>query len=293
MSEEQSTKKYKIIIGVLAALLVILSIYTYSLYSDNQEVIGGLELQKSEIQAELEDLVGNYDTVIQENELKDEQLLAARDRIEVLLDSIKKSEVNANLIQRYRAEISRLKEERTVLFKRADSLMAVNQQLVGDVQIANAALDASIEKSDSLAEANVELTETVKKGSVVGAVDLRGEGVIVRKSGKIVDTRRARRADKVRACFTLTPNPIAEKGDRLLYVQVINPENNLLGEKGSLQFDEATLNYSTTLTVYYEQEELDVCALVDANEDDLIKGRYVINVFDGPKQISTAFMELK
>ena len=71
MSEEQSTKKYKMIIGVLAALLVILSIYTYSLYSSNQDVIGGLELQKSEIEAELEDLVGNYNTVIQENELKD------------------------------------------------------------------------------------------------------------------------------------------------------------------------------------------------------------------------------
>ena len=293
MSEEQSTKKYKMIIGVLAALLVILSIYTYSLYSSNQDVIGGLELQKSEIEAELEDLVGNYNTVIQENELKDEQLLAARDRIEVLLDSIKKTEVNANLLSRYRAEISRLKEERTMLFKRADSLMAVNEALAGQVDVANAALESSIERGDSLTEDNVELAETVKKGSVVGAVDLRGEGVIVRKSGKIVDTRRARRADKVRACFTLTPNPIAEVGDRMLYLQVINPQNNLLGEKATMEFEEGTLNYSTTVTVYYEQEELDVCALVDAAEDDLVKGRYVINVFDGGKQISTAYMELK
>ena len=293
MSEEQSTKKYKMIIGVLAALLVILSIYTYSLYSSNQDVIGGLELQKSEIEAELEDLVGNYNTVIQENELKDEQLLAARDRIELLLDSIKKTEVNANLLSRYRAEISRLKEERTMLFKRADSLMAVNEALAGQVDVANAALESSIERGDSLTEANVELAETVKKGSVVGAVDLRGEGVIVRKSGKIVDTRRARRADKVRACFTLTPNPIAEVGDRMLYLQVINPQNNLLGEKATMEFEEGTLNYSTTVTVYYEQEELDVCALVDAAEDDLVKGRYVINVFDGGKQISTAYMELK
>lgn len=293
MSEQKNTNTYKIATGILAALLVILAIYTVNLYNDNKSAIGGLELQKSEIEAELEEILGNYDTVIQENELKDEQLLQARERIEVLLDSIKQTQVNANLIKRYRAEIGRLKEERTMLFKRADSLMAVNEQLIQEVDSTNAALDASIIRGDSISVANLELEETVKKGSAVGAIDLRGEGVIIRNSGKIVDTRRARRADKIRACFTLTPNPIAEVGDRLLYVQVINPQNNLLGEKASVEFDEGVLSYSTTVTVYYEQEELDVCALVDAEEDDLVKGRYIINVFDGGKQISTAYMELK
>ena len=107
MSEQKNTNTYKIATGILAALLVILGIYTINLYNDNKSAIGGLELQKSEIQAELEEILGNYDTVIQENELKDEQLLQARERIEVLLDSIRQTQVNANLIKRYRAEIGR------------------------------------------------------------------------------------------------------------------------------------------------------------------------------------------
>jgi len=53
------------------------------------------------------------------------------------------------------------------------------------------------------------------------------------------------------------------------------------------------LNYSESTNVYYENEELDVCVLVDAIEADLIEGRYVINVFDGPKQVASTTMELK
>jgi hypothetical protein len=130
-------------------------------------------------------------------------------------------------------------------------------------------------------------------GSVVRATDLVGAGVIVRSSGKIIDTQRSKRADKIRACFALTPNAIAEKGDRILYIQVINPKNNLLGEKGVLQFENGTLNYSASTKVFYENEELDVCSMVDANEEDLVKGIYTINVFDGAKLIATSKMTLK
>ena len=47
------------------------------------------------------------------------------------------------------------------------------------------------------------------------------------------------------------------------------------------------------MKVFYENEELDVCSMVAANEDDLIEGDYTINVFDGAKLIATSKMTLK
>lgn len=293
MTTENSTNKFKVLIGVLSALLIALAVYTVSLYNESKNTVSNLELQKTEIEGELEDLIANYDEVIQDNEIKDKDLLAARERIEVLLDSVKGAEANLALIKRYKVEIGRLKQERKLLFKKADSLIQANQLLAMERDSTNVLLDQTIKVVDSVSEKNLALAETVKKGSVVNAVDLRGEGVIVRNSGRIVDTKRASRADKVRACFTLSPNPIAEAGDRMLYVQVINPENNLLGEKGTIEFEEGILNYSATTKVFYENDELDVCVLVDAAEQDLIKGTYVINVFDGSTQVATSRMDLK
>jgi hypothetical protein len=293
MSTENSNTKFKILIGVLSGLLIVLAVYTVTLYNDSKNTVTGLEKQKGEIEEELTELIANYDEIIQDNELKDKDLISARGRIEILLDSVKSMEANVGLIQRYKVELGRLKEERKMLFKRADSLIAANELLALEMDSTNVVLSNTIKVVDSVTTKNVEMAETIKKGSVVNAVDLRGEAVILRSSGKIVDTRRSSRADKIRACFTLTPNPIAEKGDRTLFIQVINPKNNLLGDKAMIQFGDQVLNYSTTTTVFYENEELDVCALVNAKEEDLIAGRYSINVFDGGQQVATSTMVLK
>ncbi|MBT8255503.1 MAG: hypothetical protein KJO23_03100 [Bacteroidia bacterium] len=293
MSNENNNTKFKVLIGILSAMLIALAVYTVSLYNDSQNTVMGLEEQKTEIENELQDLIANYDEVIQENELKDKDLLAARERIEVLLDSVKGAEANLALIQRYKVEIGRLKNERVYLMKRADSLIDANQLLAIQMDSTNTLLNETIRVVDSVGEENIAMAETIKKGSVVKATDLHSTAVIVRKSGKIVDTQRSSRADKVRTCFTLAPNIIAQKGDRLLYVQVINPKNNLLGEKATMEFEQGVLSYSATTKVFYEQEELDVCVLVDSTEEDLIEGRYVINIFDGAQQVATTTMVLK
>ena len=293
MNIENSNNKFKILIGILSLLLIALTIYTVTLYNENKDTAAGLEEQKADIEIELEELIANYDEIIQDNEIKDNDLIEARDRIEILLDSVKDTKANLTLIRRYKIEIGRLKKERILLFKKADSLIAANMLLKFERDSTNIVLGKTIRVVDSVTEENLAMAETIKAGSVVNVVDLRGTAVIVRKSGKIVDTKRSSRADKVRACFTLTPNPIAKKGDRLLYIQVINPKNNLLGEKSVIEFDSGTLNYSATINVFYENEELDVCILVDANEKDLVKGRYIINVCDGSTQVATSSLVLK
>ena len=54
-------------------------------------------------------------------------------------------------------------------------------------------------------------------------------GVIERSSGKQIPTERARRSDKIKVCFTVAKNKLTEAGDKELYVQVIDPKNNVLG----------------------------------------------------------------
>ena len=180
-----------------------------------------------------------------------------------------------------------------MLFKRADSLIAANKQLAMERDSTSMELSNTRMVVDSVSQENMAMNETIKKGSIVKATDLRGEAVIIRNSGKVVDTKRASRADKIRACFTLAPNAIAQRGDRTLYVQVINPRNKMMGDDAVKQFEEKNINYSSSTNVFYENDELDVCILVNSAEADLVEGRYTINLFDGSNQIATTTMELK
>lgn len=290
---ENNSGKFKILIGVLSVLLIALAVYTVTLFNDSKNTVSNLEMQKADIEQELEGLIANYDEIIKENELKDKDLLAARERITILLDSVKDSQANVALIERYKAEVGRLKQERSMLFKRADSLIAANRQLAMERDSTSTELQNTRMVVDSVSQENMAMNETIKMGSIVKATDLRGEAVIIRNSGKVVDTKRASRADKIRACFTLAPNTIAAKGDRTLYVQVVNPRNKMMGDDTVKQFEDKNISYSASTNVFYENDELDVCILVNSAESDLVEGRYTINLFDGPNQIATTTMELK
>lgn len=293
METENKNSKLKWFIGILAILLIALTVFTFKLYFDNQQNTANLEIQKMDIEEELEELLVNYNIAIEENQTKDKQLIEARDRIEQLLDSVKGAQANLDLIRRYRIEVGQLKTEKEALFKRADSLQNLAEILRTERDSTSFALDETVKKVDSISLQNEALAKVVAIGSALKVSRLKGEAVLVRNSGKIVETDRSKRADKVRACFTLNANEIAESGDKLLFIQVINPENNVLGEKSVVNFEDKILTYSATSNVFYDKEELDVCVLVNAAEADLVPGTYYINVFDGPRLVANSSIDLR
>ncbi|MDC1416584.1 hypothetical protein N8308_01070 [Flavobacteriaceae bacterium] len=292
-TQSSNNNRAKILIGLLVVLLVSLAGYTYTLIQQNKETVLFLEADKAEVQKELEAIVVSYNEILQDNELKDKELIAARDRIVVLLDSVKNYKANLSIINRYKAQVRALKNERTQLFKRADSLLIVTQRLAIEKDSTTAVLNKTIKVVDSVTTANTQLFNSLEKGALIGITNLDATAIIVRKGGKIKQTKRASRADKIRVCYTIAPNTLAQAGDRVLYVQVINPDNNIIGDKSNITFGQDLLTYSKSEIVFYENKALDVCAIVGTTGQDVLKGLYTINIFDAQRQIGSTTLMLK
>lgn len=292
-TQSNNNNRAKILIGLLVVLLVSLAGYTYTLIQQNKETVLFLEADKAEVQKELEALVVSYNEILQDNKLKDKDLIAARDRIVVLLDSVKNYKANLSIITRYKAQVRGLKNERAQLFKRADSLLVVTQRLAIEKDSTTAVLIKTIKVVDSVTTANTQLFNSLEKGALIGISNLDATAIIVRKGGKIKETKRATRADKIRVCYTIAPNTLAQAGDRVLYVQVINPDNNIIGDKSNITFGQDLLTYSKSESVFYENQALDVCAIVGTAGQDVLKGLYTINIFDAQRQIGSTTLMLK
>ena len=292
-TQSSNNKLAKILIAVLVVLLISLSGYTYTLIQQNKETISVLQTDKAVVQKELETLVLSYNDILQNNELKDKELITARDRILILLDSVKNYKANLSLIARYKTQVIGLKNERTQLFKRADSLLAVTERLTIEKDSTTAALNKTIKAVDSVSISNTQMSKTLEKGALIGITNLNTTAVIVRKGGKIKETKRATRADKIKVCYTIAPNILAQAGDRLLYIQVINPDNNIIGNTSNITFGQDLLTYSKSATVFYENQALDVCVMVEGSPQELVKGLYTISVFDGRRQIGSTTLQLK
>ena len=293
MNNEIQSKNFKRIIVILGLLLLSLGVYTFVLFRESQQNQLGLQEQKMAITAELVELQNTYDALMDDYQIQDQALIDARERIAQLRDSVESAKPSMAIIQRYRLEIARLKEERTMLFARADSLIQVTQNLAMTVDSTRKVLSRTRLESDYLRQKNNDLERVIQMGSQLQIIDFSSTAVIVRRNGKIVDTKRASRADKIRACFTISPNYVASPGERELYLQVINPKNNLIGNRQTLEQDEERLLYSAKTQIDFQQEEIDVCIMVGAKEEELISGRYVLNLYQDLTRLSTITMQLK
>ncbi len=293
MTEKKNNTALKILIGVLAVALIALTIYTIRFYNEEKENKAILQKEKTAIENELNELIVKYDEAIDENEIMDQNLVDARERINRLLDSVQDYEANLVLITRYRREISNLKAEKERLFRVVDSLSQQNQRMAMTIDSTQTELSEKTRLSDSLQTSNQSLANKVNKASQLKITGLRGEGVIVRNSGKIVENDRTRRIDQIQTCFTITANDLSEAGEKNLYVQVYNPENELVGDKIAVEHDGGVMVYSAQSTVYYENDELDVCILANTDKEKLLEGNYKVYVYNDATLIGTASFSLR
>lgn len=293
MTDQKSNNALKILTGVLAVALVALGIYTIKFYNEEKENKELLQQEKAVIEGELNDLIVKYDEAIAENEGLDRDLVAARERIVVLRDSVQDMEANLAVIARYRREVSNLKAEKEQLFKVVDSLSNQNQRLITEIDSTNNVLLERTRISDSLQSQTRTMGAKIDRAAQLKVSNLRGEGVIERNSGRLVENDRTRRVDKIRTCFSLTPNALAEAGDKDLYVQVYNPNNELVGDQIAVQHDGGVMVYSASTQVFYENEELDVCILANTSSDKLISGNYKVMVYEGTNLIGATSFSLR
>ena len=293
MTENKSNTALKVLTGVLAVALIALSIYTIKFYNEEKENKEILQKEKTVIEDELNELIIKYDEAIDENEVMDQDLVNARDRITRLLDSVKDNEANLVMISRYRREIDNLKAEKDRLFRVVDSLSAQNQQLSTSLDSTSVALQERTRFSDSLRNTNQSLSTKVDKAARLKITGLKGEGVIVRNSGKLVENDRTGRIDQIRTCFTLTANDLADTGEKTMYVQVYNPENELVGDQIVVQHEGGAMVYSASSKVFYEKDELDVCILSNTDEDKLLEGTYKVYVYNDAVLLANGSFSLR
>ena len=282
----------KIALGILLALFLGTAFYTSKLYNEKKENEATLTREKEQVMADLSSMAKQYDIVIGENEVANQNLVEARERIQGLMDSLKISQNSVNSLWRYKKKFMALQEEMDVLLSENDKLKIENALLATSLDSTNMQLQERAVFTDSLLIQNTQLSEVVENAAVLQTVGLKGFGVIERSSGKLIPTERARRSDKIRVCYTVAKNALVGAGDKELYVQVLDPKNNVLGANEQIQFDDTILNYTLISKFNYENKNLDICEFVAPNED-FIEGRYVVNVFNENELVSTSEFTLK
>jgi len=293
MENQKNNSSLKAIIVVLAILLAGSLAYMYKISSDAKTTETALVKDKDTAMEELTLLKTKLDAAIAENTSVSDELIAEREKVVKLMADLEKSKGDVASLKKIQAQYNALNSKFNALVKENGLLKDQNMTLVSKVDSLNMALGEKIRFNDTLVIQNENLAKTVEKASKLVVMNLRTQAIKEKSSGREVVTERARRADKLKVCFSIAQNEVAQSGDKLYYVQIIDSKNNVLGEKRVENFGDQTLTYSFTTTVAYENKSVDVCESLDNNGVDFEKGTYFVNIFDKGVLVSKTSFTLK
>ncbi|WP_306350278.1 hypothetical protein [Flavobacterium sp. '19STA2R22 D10 B1'] len=292
LDSQKSNSSLKAIIIILAILLVGSLAYMYKMSNDSATKENTLMTEKETVLKDLETLKATYDTAIAENTSLSSELVAERDKVTKLMEDLKKSKGDAASMAKYKDQYVKLERDMKGLIKENDILKQQNAALTTQRDSTQAVLTDTKRYNDTLVVQNENLSKTVEKASALSILNLKTEAIKERSSGKQIVTEKARRADKLKVCFTIAENKIAKSGDKTYYVQIIDSKNNVLGEKKIINFGSQNLTYSFTTVVKYDNKTTDVCEYLTGTEA-FEKGNYFVNVFDGKEMVSKTSFSLR
>ncbi|MCA6422501.1 MAG: hypothetical protein IM568_06755 [Flavobacterium sp.] len=294
MENQNSNSKLKGIIILLLVLLVSSLIYIFKITSDAKTLettVTKVSSEKENMIKKLEELNSNYDAALAENTTMSDELMAEKERVVKLIAELKSSKGDNASLRKYKDQYKVLEEKMKSMMQEVTALKNENQQLTTNLESTKVDLDDSKKYNEVLVGQNEELAKTVEKGSKLSVTNLKTASYKVRSSGKQIETDKASKTDILKVSFTIAENKIAKSGDKTYYVQVIDANNNVLGDKATISFGDTSLTYSFTSTVKYENKTVEVSEQLPGK--DFTKGTYFVNVFDKGELVSKSSFSLR
>lgn len=285
---------YRLIIGSLIIAVAVLTVYSFTSYKSIVAHQQFIEQEKKLVESELSQMITRYDDVSISNDLISSQLEDAKRNTKLALDSLRMLRGDLSVLSKFKQQLFRLKLKNKALFKTVDSLDEVNKNLEQQKLLAYNELRKQKRENSSLLKENENLEKSIEKGAKLTANSFRAKG-FEKFFGARRSSSKAKRVSSIEVCFTLAENSLTKAGEKELYIQILNPKNNVVADKGAINFESSSLIYSAKKVINYNNQVTEVCLDVDAEIDEqpLVSGTYYISIFHKDRKLGSTEVKLK
>ncbi len=284
---------YRLIIGSLIVAVTVLGVFSYTNFQSIEAHQQFLEQEKKLVESELSQMITRYDEVSVSNDLIKSQLEVAKKNTKLALDSLGMLRSDLSVISRFKEQLYGLKLQNKNLFSTIDSLDLENQSLKEEKSIAFNELVKQRRVNNNLIKQNENLNRSLEKGALLTANSFDAKS-FTKILGRKRASNKAKKVDHIEVCFTLAENSLTKQGEKEIYIQIVNPQNNVVADKGAISFGDTSLIYSLKKIVEYNNEVVDICVDIEADSDErpLTAGTYFINIFNKDRRLGSTEVKL-
>ncbi len=302
--KKPNTIAYKIIIIVLTLAIIFLLWEKFNSNSVNKAIVEKKTQNNELLQAELDSLLAEHERIkLEYGDLsgklasKDSLILAQAEEIQKILTS---KNASAYDLRRAQKKLNGLRTITQDYVTKMDSLYSVNRELRDENYKIKDDLVFEQEKTSKLSDEKESLSKKVEYASSLKAYNI-SSGAFRLKSGgsKEKPTDKAKKADRIKVCFTLGQNLLAKAGNKTVYVRIARPDNLILC-KGtediySFNYNGEKLQYSMKAAINYQNSEQKVCLNWEKRDrqESAMKGVYTIAIFCDGQEIGITHFSLK
>ena len=261
---QKKNNSYRLVILILLLLLFLLLFKNYKDNKRADELQSSLKQESYLTQTQLTEMLKKYDSVL------------------VMYNSVDES-------------LSQISEQNSK--KEASQIQYVNPTNLKQVSYQIETIKDSISKLTERLRVLEKFKITAKKTAVSDIAkpqisshlvvsNIQARGVKFLKDNTLSSDKKD--IEQIRVCFTIDKNDLVDKGDKEIFVQIVNPKNQIISvEKLKFEYNNVILNYSKKVKFFYGQQTTDVCSYVDLEKSKIFKGRYIINIYSGVDKIGT------
>ena len=287
---DKSIRGYRLVIGILAFILVAISVLYLKVHADQKRDYEYLVIEKDSIQQNLGALMEDFDNLQVANDTISQNLTIERNKADSLMERLKNERsLNLRKIKQYEKEVGLLRSIMKGYIKQIDSLNTLNKQLITENVDYRKQVATQIQRAEMAEEKAAELDTKIRQGSVIRARDITL--TTLNASGKPVT--RAARAARLRVDLVLSGNDLANPGERTVYARITSPDGYLLTNDAAATFDfeGSPLIYTASREIDYQNDDLDVGLFY--NGDGIVSGKYSVQIYMDGYLIGSTEMILK
>jgi cell division protein FtsB len=212
------------------------NIYQYNSHVEkekilNEELVSSGELKKTlqtqldSAKVQLNEYMGRNAALDSEITKREAELVTKAEQIDKLLRSNK---INYNKYLNVKDQLAEMRYYADKYLKQIQALSEENKKLAAQNEDLKGEVKEKKKTIDNLTDKNVSLSNKVSLASRLQTTDVTVTGVKFKGNNKESETNRAKHIQKLKICFTLAENRIANSGKRDVFVQVVDPHGQTI-----------------------------------------------------------------
>ncbi len=282
MNLEKENRNLKTALMVASILLIGCFIYIFQFANDTKILVRTVKEVKTEQQIigeKLNKLKTDFDEALLKKTKISGDLELERDKVSQLLLLLAKSGTDPSVLESIKNQSTALEVSAKSLIAKNDSAFAIlnpNYKIridsvvatKKDILVQNQNLDIQVD----------DLNKVLQTASKIAIVNASIRPVSYSTNGLDIESKIAEQVEQLKVSYTIPENILAKAENKIIYIQIKDKDDNVIGENKTATIGEKSLNYSFFNELNYQNKTMQILETVFVRRK-LIAGEYTVRFY--------------